>query len=135
MARKRKIIDTNLLIRYFTNDDTDKAARVESLFLRSSTGEFELPDIIIAEMVWVLLSFYKLSKDEVIEKLEGLLSLNAVLINRPILKRTIDFYREYAISYTDAYLVAYALEKADTDIIYSYDKALGKVKEIKRAEP
>lgn len=127
-------IDTNLIIRYLTEDDKAKATAVEKLIKRASKDELELPDVIIAEIVWVLLSFYKISKDKVIEKLEGLLSLENIKINRRVLTRTIDLFRRYNLSYTDAYLVAYTLDKHQ-DKVYSYDERFDKVKEIKRLEP
>ncbi len=57
-----------------------------------------------------------------------------VKMNRPLLKRSIEIYCNYSVSYTDAYLVAYTLE-ARVDSFYSYDQGLDKVKEIKRLEP
>lgn len=127
-------IDTNLIIRYLTEDDAAKATAVEKLIKRASKDKLELPDVIIAEVVWVLLSFYKIGKDEVIEKLEGLLSLENIKINRRVLVQTIDIFRRYNLSYTDAYLIAYTLNKSQ-DKVYSYDERFDKVKEIKRLEP
>lgn len=127
-------IDTNLIIRYLTGDDPSKAKAVEKLFKESPKEGLELPDVAIAEIVWVLLSFYKLGKEEVIEKLEGLLSLESVKINRAVLAGTIDIFRRYNVSYTDAYLVAYTLASGK-DRIYSYDERLDSVKEMQRLEP
>lgn len=134
MRKKSKAIDSNLIIRYLAEDDTLKADAVEKLLKKAEKDELEIPDVIIAEIVWVLFSFYKLAKEEIIEKLEGLLTLENIKLNRPVLKRTIDFYRKYNISYTDAYLIAYALEN-NLNTIYSYDKGLDKVKEVRRLEP
>lgn len=134
MPKKLKTIDSNLVIRYFVEDDAKKADAVEELFKKAKKDELELPDVIIAEIVWVLQSFYKLSKNETLGKLEGFLSLENVKINRSTLKKTIDIYRKYNISYTDAYLVAYTLQ-GDRKFICSYDRGLDKVKEVKRFEP
>lgn len=134
MSKKTKTIDSNLIIRFFAADDPQKADAVEKLLKKAKKDELELPDLIVAELVWVLVSFYKLEKEEIIEKLEGLLSLEKVKMNRPLLKHTIEIYRNYSISYTDAYLIAYTLE-AGVDSFYSYDQGLDKVEEIKRLEP
>lgn len=134
MAKKPKIIDSNLIIRYLAEDDSVKAAAVEALFKKVVKGELEIPDVIIAEIVWVLVSFYKLSKEEVIEKLEGLLSLRKIKMNRRVFQRAVDVYRTYSVSYTDAYLVAYALEN-NLGQVYSFDKGLDQISEIERLEP
>lgn len=134
MPKQVKIIDSNLIIRFFAEDDAKKADAVEKLLQKTKKDELELPDVIIAEIVWVLVSFYQLSKNKVLEKLEGLLSLENVKINRSLLKKTIDIYRKYNLSYTDAYLVAYTIENKSGSI-YSYDQGLDKVKEINRLEP
>lgn len=134
MRKKPKAIDSNLIIRYLAEDDTLKADAVEKLLKKAEKDELEIPDVIIAEIAWVLSSFYKLAKEEVVEKLEGLLTLENIKLNRPVLKRTTDFYRKYNISYTDAYLIAYTLEN-NLNAIYSYDEGLDKVKEVRRLEP
>lgn len=136
MPKKRKSIDTNLLIRYFTEDDSEKAKAVENLFKKTEAGKekLEIPDLIMAEMVWVLLSFYEVSKEEVIEKLEAILALKNVKMNAPVLKKTVELYRNHNISYIDAYLAAYAFEN-NQEIIYSYDQGFDKIEDLKRNEP
>jgi len=134
MPKKLKTIDSNLIIRFFAADDIKKANSVERLLKKAKKDELELPDVIVAEIVWVLVSFYKLEEDEILEKLEGLLSLEKVKMNRPLLKCAIEIYRNYNVSYTDAYLIAYTLGKGSGSF-YSYDQDLDKVKEIKRLEP
>lgn len=134
MPKKTKTIDSNLIIRFFAEDDAKKADAVEKLLKKAKKDELELPDVIIAEIVWVLASFYQLNKKEIVEKLEGLLSLERVKMNRPVLKRSIEIYSNYSVSYTDAYLIAYTLE-AGSNSFYSYDRGLDKIKEIKRLEP
>lgn len=135
MPKKRKVLDTSIFIRYFSEDDTRKAAAVEHLLKKAKKGEFELPDVAIAEMVWVLLSFYKLSKDRIIEVLEGLLLLPSVAVNAALLKRTIDFYRRYSISYIDAYLAAYAVEHTKSGTVCSFDEDFGKIDQITHQRP
>lgn len=134
MPKPSRTIDTNILIRFLTADDPQKADAVEKILRGAQKDEIEIPDIIIAEVVWVLLSFYKLDKEAVIEKLEALLSLENIKTNRRLLQRTLGVYRKYNISYTDAFLIAYSLEKGMTHL-YSYDEGLDKVEEIKRLEP
>lgn len=127
-------LDANLLIRFFTNDDSAKADSVENLLKKAKKDELAISDVLVAEIVWVLLSFYKLNKDEILEKLEGLLTLRNLKLNRLVLKQTLDFWQKHNISFVDAYLCAVALKNGN-HAFYSFDQALDKIKEIKRLEP
>ncbi|HCC53622.1 MAG TPA: hypothetical protein DEQ20_01650, partial [Desulfobulbaceae bacterium] len=55
-------LDANIFIRYLTNDDPAKADRVEKLLDQAAGGGKQLltTEMVIAEVVWVLESFYKL---------------------------------------------------------------------------
>lgn len=127
-----KLIDANLIIRYLTIDDRKKALAVKRL-LESSQEELLLPDVILAEIVWTLASFYKFEKKDVVEKLQALLLMDSIRCNYNLLQRSLVLYKSHNISFIDSYLSAYAIEKELG--IYSYDKDIDKVKLVKRFEP
>ena len=60
---KTCFIDTNLFIRYLTNDDSKKADRVDRLLEQAANRKIKLltAEIVLAEVVWVLESFYHLN--------------------------------------------------------------------------
>jgi predicted nucleic-acid-binding protein len=78
--RKRAVIDTNLLVRYLTEDDPSKANDVKRLLLRAAQDEIRLliPSVVIAELVWVLQSFYKLERREIVPLLKAILHTHGV---------------------------------------------------------
>lgn len=127
-----KVIDTNLIIRFLLNDNPRQAASVKSLF--SSQEKLHLPELIVAEVVWVLQSVYKFPKSAIIEKLQQLIGLNIFICNKKLLNRSLALYKEYPVSYIDAYLTAFSIESR-LEGLYSFDKGLDKVKGIKRFEP
>ena len=127
-------IDTNLIIRYLTNDTPKQARAVENLLKQAIKEELELPDVIIAEIVWVLLSFYELPKNEVLEKLEGILALEKIKINKKVIRKTIEIWRNHSISYIDAYLAAYSIYNNNRKF-YSFDKKLDNISPTKRVSP
>lgn len=68
-------LDTNVLLRYVVEDDKKQSAQVVRAF-EKAVGEgdtFFISDIVVCEMVWVLGSAYKLSKDEILEVLAAVL--------------------------------------------------------------
>jgi uncharacterized protein len=123
----KKVLDTNILIRFFTTDNKVMADKAETLIKNAKKNELVISDVIIAEIVWVLESFYELPKNEIIEKLEGLLNLDKFDINKNLLFKTVEYYKDSNISYTDAYLLAFNSLSVKNGTVYSFDKGLKKV--------
>jgi predicted nucleic-acid-binding protein len=76
-------LDTNILVRYLTFDDPKQTARalevIDSLSVENP-GFISL--VVIAELVWVLESFYRLTKTEVVSSLETLLRSKELTVER-----------------------------------------------------
>jgi len=72
----RAVIDTNLLVRFLTEDDPEKAKAVETLLGKAGKGEIKIliPSGVIAELVWVLKSFYEMEAAEISELVGAVLS-------------------------------------------------------------
>jgi len=74
---KRTIfIDTNVLLRFLLGDHPTLSHKARSLFLKAQRGAVDiyLDEVVIAEAVWTLSSFYKSKKEEIADKLETLIS-------------------------------------------------------------
>lgn len=75
-------LDTNILLRYFTQDDSDQspkaAALIERRLTASKPGFISL--IVIAELVWTLSSRYRRSPIEIAELLARLLAAPNLVI-------------------------------------------------------
>jgi uncharacterized protein len=69
-------VDTNVFLRFLTNDDPIKAKRAETLFRQTTKGQVLLITslLVIAEIVWTLESFYHLSKAAIASKIETILN-------------------------------------------------------------
>lgn len=134
MTNKNPLLDTNIIIRFLTNDSPHHAEKIEKLFAQSPTSSLEIPDVVIFEIVYVLLSFYQLSKEEVIEKIYLLINFEKIKTNKKLIKKTLEIFKKYPISFIDAYLCALVILKKHP-FFYSFDKKLKKVREIKIKEP
>ncbi|TSC88242.1 MAG: putative nucleic-acid-binding protein, contains PIN domain [Microgenomates group bacterium Gr01-1014_7] len=128
-----KLLDANLILRFLLKDDVKQFQKAKSI-LENSEENLYLSDMIIAEVVWVLISFYKFNREDIIEKIYNLLNLNSIYSNKSLFIRTLYFYRNFNIDFIDAYLAAYC-ESEKLEAIYSFDKGLDKIKEIKRFKP
>ncbi len=134
---KSSFIDTNIFLRFLTADDKGKYAKCRQLFERAVSGKETLvtSELVIAEVVWTLLSFYKVPKQEVIEKVSIILNTpNLKVENQKILTDALAIYSIKSIDFIDAYNSAYMRHKK-LDKIYSYDTDFDKVELLKRAEP
>ena len=122
--RKRAIIDTNLLVRYLTDDDPSKANEVKRLLLRAAKGEMLLliPSVVIAELVWVLQSFYKLERSEIIPLLNAILHTRGVEVSdKALVSNAIAIYGDTTIDFIDAWIVAFA-KAIEVRAIYTFDR-------------
>jgi len=118
------VIDTNLLVRYLTDDEPQKAKAVDALLNRAAKGELKIliPPVIIAELVWVLESFYKMIPDEVAELVEAILNTPEIDIQeKSLIKSALKIYRNKNIDLIDAWIIEFAkVRKAQR--IYTFDK-------------
>jgi len=131
-------VDTNLFIRYLTNDDPLLADRVEKLLDEAASGNIALisTELVIAETVWVLESSYNLSHLEIAPLIKGILATTGLeIINGDIVGCALMAYEQKNIDFVDSYIVA-LMDKRGIKDIYSYDrKHLSRVKTIQRKEP
>lgn len=131
-------VDTNLFIRYLTNDDPLLADRVEKLLDEASSGVVALvtTELVIAEIIWVLESSYRLTHAQIAPLIRGILATSGLeTINGEIVGSALVLYELKNIDFVDSYIAA-LMEKHGIKDIYSYDrKHLSRVTSINRKEP
>lgn len=73
-------VDTNLLIRYFAQDDPAHTQAVHRLLERAARGEVSLvvAPVVLAEIAWVLESHFSLSLETIADYLEGRVRVRGV---------------------------------------------------------
>lgn len=128
-----KLLDTNVIMRFLLKDHPTQSPASKTL-LENSAEDLILTDVGLAEIIWLLTSFYKLPKQKVVGKIYNLLKVNSLIVNRPLIIRTLYFYGNFSLDFMDAYFTAYS-EQEKLEGIYSFDKGLDKIKQIKRFEP
>jgi len=126
-------IDTNVLVRHLVGDPPDMARRATA-FLATEKLLF-LADLIVAETVYVLESFYEIDRSRIAEAMRSLLAMESVrVIDAPLLLRAIALYEGQRLDFADAYLVACA-EITGVTRVASFDKAIGRIPTVERIEP
>ncbi|MGI6775730.1 MAG: PIN domain-containing protein [Patescibacteria group bacterium] len=123
--KKKKLLDTNVVVRFLAEDNPLLAQKAKRIFLEAQENELVIPDFVLTEIVWVLLSFYQLDKKTVIEKLEAMLAFDKFSLHRKVLRQAIDLWRNENISFVDAYLLSLSFNQKRK--LYSFDKRLKKL--------
>lgn len=126
-------VDANVIIRHLTADPP-AAGRRATDFL-ASADELLLADVIVAECVFVLESFYELSKDEVARLMRAVIAFEPIhTIDPALLLRALELYETDHLDFADAYLVACA-ETSGIEEIVSFDRDFDRVISVRRVEP
>lgn len=133
---KKFYIDTNIFISLLINrDDRQKECQrlVEKIKLnkiRAVTG-----NLVLAELVWVLKSFYGIPKKEITEKIKGILRLRGLkIIDDYDLSEAIDIYEKKSVKFIDALIASTRLIYQKKWVVVSFDKDFDKIG-VLRKEP
>lgn len=126
-------VDTNILVRHLTGDPPAMAARATAFL--ASEPELYLADLVVAETIYVLESFYKAPREQVAEAMRSLTAMRSIITVDPaLLLRAIEVYEIDRLDFAEAYLVACA-ESTGIGRVASFDRAIDRVGTIERIEP
>jgi predicted nucleic-acid-binding protein len=124
MKPERAFIDTNLFLRYLTNDLPEQVDRVERLLNRAATGEVILVTtvMVIAEIVWTLSSFYRLPREQIRDSILAILNTPGLEIEDSdlLLSASIN-YAALNVDFIDAYHAAW-MGQQRLKTAYSFDR-------------
>jgi predicted nucleic acid-binding protein len=118
-----RFLDTNVLLRYFTNDDPEKAQRALALLRRIERGDEKVVTslLVVSEIVFTLERFYKVPKPQVHEMVRDLISLPDVqLSGKSLCLAALEQHAEKNVSFVDAYNAVY-MQSRDLSEIYTWD--------------
>jgi predicted nucleic-acid-binding protein len=126
-------LDTNVLIRHLTGDPPAQARRATAFL--AAADELLVPDLIVAEVVFVLESFYEVEHQRVAELVRAVIGFPSIIVvDVPLLLRALEVYEVNRIDFAEAYLVASA-EASGVGRVASFDRSIDKVTTVQRIEP
>jgi predicted nucleic acid-binding protein len=117
-------VDTNIFLRYLTNDDPEQAPKARRLLERAERDEEHLVTtaFTIAEIVWVLESVYELDRASIRAKVVAILGLSGLTVeDQEMLLQAIVWYEEKNVDFADAYSAAW-MARRDLDEVYTFDR-------------
>jgi predicted nucleic-acid-binding protein len=121
---ERVLADTNLFLRYLTNDLPDQADAVDALLADAEAGRLVLvaSPLVVAEIVWALESFYGLDRESIRDKVLAILNTDGVEVAQAgLVLQACTWYVEARVDYADAWNAAWALAEG-IDTVLSFDR-------------
>ena len=132
-------VDTNIFIRFFTNDHPVRSPPCRKLFESAEQGRVQLQttESVVTEIAYVLGSpkLYHLPRRVISNQISQLLkSAKISLPHKRTILKALALYSLYPIDLEDALLIAHMLRTKNREV-FSYDTGFAKVKGITRLEP
>ena len=124
MQTERLFTDTNLFLRYLIDDLPEQAQAFERLMRLARQGEVLLVTSppVIAEIVWTLESYFRLSKADIQAKMLAILNSHGLQgAEEQSLLKAIVWYWDKNVDFIDAYSAAWVLSQS-VDRIATFDK-------------
>ncbi|HSY33399.1 MAG TPA: PIN domain-containing protein [Verrucomicrobiae bacterium] len=107
---KRRLVDTNLIVRYLVQDHEKHAKAAGKLFDACDRGDVVIVVLpaVLAECVFVLESFYEHPRGDIASALGRLISSPGVEIDAAINVDALDRYRKTKVHFVDCLIAATA---------------------------
>lgn len=123
-------IDTNVWLRLLLADDEKSFKNCYSLFQQIEVGKIRpyTSSLVLLEINFVLVSFYKISQEEVFFDLQAILETrNLTLVEKTDLKKALILSRDLRIKLSNC-LIKYQVPNGA--FLVSYDKEFKKIKDL-----
>lgn len=122
-------VDTNVLVRLLTRDDTDQTEAAEAFI---SKGAW-VSHLVLAETLWVLDSVYDLSRAQIATALEMLLNHRELSVqDADVVTAALGHYRKRsAVDFSDC-LVLEIARKAGHLPVGTFDRNFAKLEDVQR---
>lgn len=107
----RAWLDANVVLRFLTGDPEEMAREAKGLMARAERGELTLflTDLVVAETVWVLRSFYDHPMERIRDTLSAFVSAPGIEVeNLDVLLESLDLAADKNVDFVDAYLASRA---------------------------
>ncbi|HEY3571758.1 MAG TPA: type II toxin-antitoxin system VapC family toxin [Thermoanaerobaculia bacterium] len=121
-------INTNILVRFLTADDSAQFRIVETLMaeVEDQNDRLHISSITLCELAWVLRSRYQMSREKISSALETLLDITILEIqDRDLVEKARQDFRAGAAGFPD-YLIGWHNQKAGCTETLTFDRTLAK---------
>jgi predicted nucleic acid-binding protein len=129
----KAFVDTNVFVRHLTGDPADQGAAATQFL--AAADELYLTDLVIAEVVYVLESYYKVGRERVAKLVRAVVGFPAtVVVDEALILRALEVYELDRLDFAEAYLVACA-ERSGVRAIATFDRSVDRIASVVRIDP
>jgi predicted nucleic acid-binding protein len=110
-------VDANVIPQFLTKDPPEMAERSARLIAKAERGEVSLyiSLLMLAEVIWVLKSFYRYSMTAIAHVIISLISAPGIEVdNWELIIRAVERARDRNVDFADAYMALQAAERGET---------------------
>lgn len=132
----RLILDTNVVVRFLVSEPRDQAAAATRLFELCDARKLILvfEPLVVAEVIFVLTSFYKRSRAEIASAMERILSSPGLECGRrPETEKALRHYRTSTVHWVDCFLAA--TSEISGSAVASFDRDFDSLAGAARVDP
>jgi predicted nucleic acid-binding protein len=136
MPQMRQLVDTNILVRFFTGDPPGMAAKSRRLVDQADRGKATLVvfPVIVAEAYYTLESFYEINRKTIADNLIRFLQCRGIeSVEGDRILAALKLCRDRNAHFADAYLAAAAIDMKTP--VASFDRDFDKFADVHRIEP
>lgn len=128
-------IDTNVLVRFLIEEEADSVQRI-AVYNLFENEQILIPHTVILETVWVLQSYYKLSREQIAFALRTVFGLQNVKVYEPFRIATALTWYESGFDFADALHLSLSQNEG---AFYTFDEKLikraGSVSSVRATKP
>jgi predicted nucleic-acid-binding protein len=125
--KKPVLVDANVVLRYLLADDARQSPEADSLLANAPAGTLRVSGLTLVEVAWVLLSYYKVPRDQVALALQRVLAQPSVQADAV----TADAVTRFALSKLDLADCVLAAEASHSQCeVVTYDQDFQKFQDI-----
>lgn len=127
---KRRLVDTNLIIRYLVQDHEKHGKAAARLFEGCDRGELVIVPTVLAESVFVLESFYEHRREDIASVLTTLASSPGIEIDQPAIHLdALQRYGKTKLHFVDCLIAATA--SAENIPVATFDRDFRKFVDVR----
>ncbi|MFO1434644.1 MAG: type II toxin-antitoxin system VapC family toxin [Candidatus Competibacteraceae bacterium] len=125
-------LDTNVLVRYLTQDDEAQTALANRLIetVCSEENPGFISHIVLCELTWVLKAGYKVPKSDMLRIIQQILETKQLAIQESrVVWSALKLYENSNIDFADAVIVVIHRTQGCTKTV-TFDKSIGKLPDV-----
>ena len=133
---KSGVLDANVLLRFFLQDDLKQSQAVTSFFNKAAGQDIDLilQDAIVAEVTFVMGKVYRRTRAQIADALLDFIQHPFIMQQSPgVLGDALLRYRAHPVDFPDALVAALAAAKGIPSV--SFDRDLDRFPDVRRIEP